>query len=71
MGSNVVHLVRVITTGGKEQLWAAATSRDEAVNRVLKAVPDGCNARLLDHRLRPRREAVNTMASGEVRQLAK
>jgi hypothetical protein len=71
VGSNAVHLVRVTTAGGNEQLWAAATSRDEAVGRVLKAVPTGCNARLMDDRLKPRHEVVTTMTPGEVRELAK
>jgi hypothetical protein len=66
-----VHLVRVTTVGGEEQLWAAAVSRDEAVGHVLKAAPHGCNARLLDDRLKPREKVVIAMAPGDVRALTK
>ena len=45
---NSVHLVRVTTRDNEQRLWAAATSREEAVDRVLGAVPEGWNARLLD-----------------------
>jgi hypothetical protein len=61
----------VTTVGGEEQLWAAAVSRNEAVGHVLKAAPHACNARLLDDRLKPRRDAVDTMAPGDVRELSK
>ena len=71
LNARAVHLVRVTTSGGEEQLWAAAVSRDEAVGHVLKAAPHGCNARLMDDRLKPRKEAVSTMAPGEVRELVK
>jgi hypothetical protein len=63
-----VHLVRVTTPDGKRQLWAAATFREEAVGRVLDALPEGCGARLLDF-LKPRREIVSSMIPGEVREL--
>lgn len=35
------HLVRVTTDDRTHQLWAAATSREEAVDRVLDAIPEG------------------------------
>lgn len=34
-----VHLVRVMTDAGERQIWLAAIGRDEAVDRVLDAVP--------------------------------
>ena len=71
MDSNGVHLVRVTTHDGKHQLWAAATLREEAVGHVLKAIPEGWRARLLDDRLKPREDAVLTMIRGDVRELSK
>jgi hypothetical protein len=69
---NLVHLVRVTTTDDHErQLWAAATSREEAVDRVLNAVPAGWKARLLDGSLKVRHEIIRTMTPGEVRELSK
>jgi hypothetical protein len=66
---NLVYLVRVTTHDGKRCLWAAATSRDEAVGRVLRVFPEGCSARLLDGFLKPRRDVVLAMIPGEVREL--
>lgn len=66
---NNVHLVRVMTDSCESQLWAAATSREDAVDRVLDAVPEGWTARLLDQSLEPRADAVRGMMSGEVREL--
>lgn len=48
MAVQSVHLVRVISDDRKHHLWAAATSRDAAVDRVLDTVPEGWAARLLD-----------------------
>jgi len=67
---NGVHLVRVTTDDRRHRLWAAATSRDEAVTRVLNVIPEGWSARLLDDCLKPRRDAVSTMIAGEVRELS-
>ena len=66
-----VHLVRVTTDRGSEELWAAATPREEAVTLVSKAIPDGWRARLMHDSLRPRAEVMRTMAPGEVRKLVK
>ena len=71
MNSDCVHLVRVTTSDGESRLWAAATSREEAVEHVLQAVPDGWSARLMDGTLKPQPDAIQTMNSGEVRELAK
>ena len=59
-----------MTHDRKHRLWAAATSREEAVDRVLAAIPDGWSARLLDGCLKPRQDAVLTMIPGEVRELS-
>ena len=71
MDPSRVHLVRVTTHDGERQLWAAATLREEAVGRVLAAIPQGWDARLLNDFLKPRQAAVQTMVAGEVRELAK
>ena len=69
MNAHAIHLVRVTTDDRKLQLWAAATAREEAVDRVLDAIPEGWAARLLDDSLKPRADAVHGMAAGEVREL--
>jgi hypothetical protein len=69
MNAHSIHLVRVTTDDLTHQLWAAATSREEAVNRVLDAIPEGWTARLLDDALKPRETAVVGMSAGEVREL--
>lgn len=43
-----IHLVRVLTDDRTHHLWAAATDRDDAVDRVLDAIPEGWAASLLD-----------------------
>jgi hypothetical protein len=63
-------LVRVTADDETQQLWAAATPRDEAVDRVLNAVPEGWSAKLVDERLKPREELTQTMTVGEVRELS-
>jgi hypothetical protein len=68
---NRIHLVRVTTPDQKNQLCAAATSREEAVDRVLSAAAEGSNARLMDGCLKPRQDAVRSMTAGEVRELSK
>ena len=69
MNTHSIHLVRVTTDDRTHQLWAAATSREEAVDRVLDAIPEGWAARLLDRSLEPRENAVRGMTAGEVREL--
>ena len=69
MNADSIHLVRVTTDDQKHQLWAAATSREDAVDRVLDAIPEGWAARLLDDSLKPRENAVRDMIAGEVREL--
>jgi hypothetical protein len=67
----VVHLVRVITDDLEYQIWLAATSRDEAVSRVLDCVPEGWAASLLDRQIKPGEAAVLNLEPGEVRELRK
>jgi hypothetical protein len=62
--------VRVTTHEGEHKLWAAATSREEAVGRVLDIIPDQCSAHLLDERLKPRPHIALSMMPGEVRELS-
>jgi hypothetical protein len=69
MNAHSIHLVRVTTDDREHRLWAAATSRGEAVDRVLDSIPEGWTARLLDEQLKPRASAVVDMVSGEVREL--
>ena len=69
MNAHPVHLVRVTTDDREQRLWAAATSRDDAVDCVLNAIPEGWTARLIDETLAPRPDAVADMRPGEVREL--
>ncbi|MBV9459762.1 MAG: hypothetical protein JO141_19890 [Bradyrhizobium sp.] len=69
MNAHGIHLVRVTPDDRKHRLWAAATSREEAVDRVLEVIPEGWAARLLDHSFKPREDAVRDMTAGEVREL--
>ena len=71
MNAHSVHLVRVTTDDREQRLWAAATSRDDAVDCVLNAIPEGWTARLMDETLEPRGDAVAGMMAGEVRELTR
>ncbi len=63
-----VHLVRVISDSGERQIWLAATARDEAVNSVLDAIPEGWTASLVEHELGADDAAALNLLPGEVRQ---
>jgi hypothetical protein len=63
-----VHLVRVTTDDGERQVWLAATSRDEALDRVLDAIPEGWTVSLIQRQLGPELVAAFNMMVGEVRQ---
>jgi hypothetical protein len=63
-------VVRVTPDDSKPELWAAATSREQAVDRVLGAVPEGWSAFLLDTRLTDTEMQSLAMISGEVRRLS-
>jgi hypothetical protein len=69
MDSAAVHFVIVTTDDRVHQLWAAATSRGEAVDRVLDAVPEGWAARLVDEETPTQKSAVLNISPGEVREL--
>jgi hypothetical protein len=65
----LIHLVRVTADDRTIQLWAAATSRDEAIQRVLDAIPEGWAARLLDEAFTANQRLVEGMKPGDVRAL--
>ncbi len=62
-----VHLVRVTTDDGEVQIWLAATSREEAVDRVLDAIPEGWAVSLIQRQLAADHLPILNMAIGEVR----
>jgi hypothetical protein len=64
-----IHLARVTTDDREHQLWAAATSRAEAITQVLNAVPEGWTAALLSNRLKPLEEEALNLKRGEVREI--
>ena len=65
-----VHLVRVTTDDRTHQVWAAATSREEAVERVLDAIPEGWTARLLGESSKMPKDGLSDgLFPGEVREL--
>lgn len=68
---NNIQLVRVTTDDREPRLWAAATTRDDAVDCVLDAIPEGWTARLLDETLEPLADAVRGMMRGDVRELTR
>ena len=62
--------MRVITDDRRHQLWAVAAPRDEAVDRVLDAIPEGCVAALYDGGERGNRILeVLDLEPGEVREI--
>jgi hypothetical protein len=69
MAAQSIHLVRVTCDDQRHHLWAAATSREEAVDRVLDAIPEGWAARLLDE---PCSDSAGLdMTAGEVRDISR
>jgi hypothetical protein len=65
-----IYLVRVTTDDREHQLWvAAAASQDEAINLVLRAVPEGWTAAPLSNKLKPAEIEALNMTAGEVREL--
>jgi hypothetical protein len=69
MGAKSLHCVRVMTDDRTQQLWVAATARDEAVDCVLDIIPEGWTARLLGEHFKPQLDAASDMAPGEVREV--
>ena len=66
-----IYLVRVTTDDREHRLWAAATSRKQAVDRVLDEVPEGWTARLMDDRGDAGHDALIGMKPGEIRELSR
>ena len=62
-----IHLVRVTTDDGEIQIWLAATSFEQALDRVLEAIPQGWTVGLVSRSLAPEHAAGFDMAEGEVR----
>ncbi|WFU34455.1 hypothetical protein QA635_08590 [Bradyrhizobium brasilense] len=62
-----VHLVRVTTDEGEVQIWLAATSREEAVDRVLDEIPEGWAASIIQRQLAAEHVVALNMRLGEVR----
>jgi hypothetical protein len=66
-----IYLVRVTTDEREHRVWAAATSRETAVDRVLDQVPEGWAACLMDDRTNAGGDALRDMMPGEVRELSR
>jgi hypothetical protein len=71
-----IYLVRVTTDEREYRVWAAATSRETAVDRVLDRVPEGWTALLIDDcvmddRATAEQGALLGMKPGDLRELAR
>ena len=64
-----IRLVQVTTDDREHQLWVAATPREDAVNSVLDAVPEGWTAALLTSRVTPQEADALQLRPGEVRKM--
>jgi hypothetical protein len=64
-----VHLVLVTPDDCRHQIWMAATSRENAVDKVLEAIPEGWCASFLNVALTLHERSTLHMAAGELRQL--
>lgn len=62
-----IHLVRVTTDDGEVQIWLAATPREEALDRVLDAIPEGWSVGLVQRPLSAEHIAALNMTVGEIR----
>ncbi len=71
MKSDAIHFVVVTTDDREQQMWGAAASRHEAVDRVLDAIPEGWTARLLDQPMKLDEHDFTDFSPGEIRQLYK
>ena len=67
--SSGAYLVRVRTDDQKFRVFAVACDRREALNEVLKVVPEGWSASLLSEHLPPREIAALNLKPGEVRDI--
>ena len=64
-----VQLIRVTMDDRAYDVWAAATSSEVAICRVLDAVPEGWSAALLDIKLTSLEREQLKLQAGEVRKL--
>jgi hypothetical protein len=67
--SGEVYLVRVKTDDRKHRIYAVAWAREDALNEVLKVVPEGWSASLLPERLPARDIAALKLKPNEVREI--
>jgi hypothetical protein len=63
-------VVTASDTGGK-QLWAAAVPLDQAVQAVLKRIPEGWTAELAEHRLTADQIATLNLQPGEATEFSR
>jgi hypothetical protein len=64
-----VRLVRVFTDDLEYQIWVAATSREQAISRMLDCVPEGWTATLVDSSLEANEVAALELNPCEVRKI--
>jgi hypothetical protein len=70
MGSNDgVYLVRVTTDDRKHRLYVVGCTRNDALNEVLKVVPEGWSASLITMQLTARDIEDLNLRPGEVREI--
>jgi hypothetical protein len=67
--TDLFQLVLVTPDDRDHEVWAAATSSEEAISRVLDAVPTGWSASLLDINVAPQEREALKLEAGEVRKL--
>jgi hypothetical protein len=65
-----IHLVQVITDDRECRIWLAMTPREEAVDRVLDAIPEGWAATLMERGLSGEAAANLNMVPGQVREMS-
>jgi hypothetical protein len=65
----LIQLVLVTPDDRDHEVWAALTSSEEAISRVLAAVPTGWSASLLDIRVTPHESSQLKLQAGEIRKL--
>jgi hypothetical protein len=66
-----VYLVAVTSAGPERGRWVVASAPDDAVATVLKQLPGGCAAKLLDRRLTPQEMVGLKLRPGEACKYAK
>jgi hypothetical protein len=64
-----VHLVRVTTDSRERRVYAVATHRKEALDKVLKLIPEGWSANLLSEQLAAKDAAKLNLRPGDVRDI--